>query len=110
MVEPHGFSRPRKRPTGRRQCAYQARSLADLISVGPIGGVGYLMQNRSERDRRSVRIHATEKDRELCLGLRDMEMRHASSINVESGDIDSARKYLRGLERVWSDSIQFGRG
>ncbi|MCZ6587312.1 MAG: hypothetical protein O7B24_05125 [Alphaproteobacteria bacterium] len=67
------------------------------------------MQNRSERDRRSVRIHSTEKDRELCLGLRDMEMRHASSINVELGDIDSARKYLRGLERVWSDNTQFSR-
>ena len=69
---------------------------------------GYLIQNRSENDRRSVRIHATEKGQDLCQGLRDMEMRHASSINVEPGDIDSARKYLRGLERVWSDSIQFG--
>ncbi len=48
-------------------------------------------------------------DRELCQGLREMEMRHASSINVESEDTDSARNYLRGLEHVWSDSIQFGR-
>jgi DNA-binding MarR family transcriptional regulator len=69
---------------------------------------GYLIQNRSENDRRSVRIHATEKGQDLCRGLREMEMRHASSINVEPGDIDSACKYLRGLERVWSDSIQFG--
>ena len=69
---------------------------------------GYLIQNRSERDRRSVRIHATEKGRELCQGLRDMEMRHASSIDVGPDGIDAARDYLRGLERVWSDSIQFG--
>ena len=80
---------------------YNVRHLVDT---------GYLMQNRSERDRRSVRIHATEKGRELCSGLRDMELRHASSINVDGDDIDSAREYLRGLERVWSDSIQFGRG
>ncbi len=79
---------------------YNVRHLVDT---------GYLMQNRSERDQRSVRIHATEKGRELCQGLREMEMRHASSINVEPGDIESARNYLRGLERVWSDSIQFGR-
>ncbi len=79
---------------------YNVRHLVDT---------GYLMQNRSERDQRSVRIHATEKGRELCQGLREMEMRHASSINVESEDADSARNYLRGLERVWSDSIQFGR-
>ena len=68
----------------------------------------YLMQNRSERDRRSVRIHATEKGQELCNGLREMEMRHASSISVEPEKVDAARDYLRGLERVWSDSIQFG--
>ena len=80
---------------------YNVRHLVDT---------GYLMQNRSERDRRSVRIHATEKGRELCEGLREMEMRHASSINVGPEDIESARNYLRGLERVWSDSIQFGRG
>ena len=70
---------------------------------------GYLMQNRSEHDRRSVRIHATEKGRELCRGLREMEMRHASSINVEPEHIDWARDYLHGVERAWSDSIQFGR-
>ncbi len=69
---------------------------------------GYLIQNRSERDQRLVCIHATEKGRELCQGLREMEMRHASSINVEPGDIESARNYLRGLERIWSDSIQLG--
>jgi DNA-binding MarR family transcriptional regulator len=78
---------------------YNVRHLVDC---------GYLMQNRSERDRRSVRIHATEKGRELCRGLREMEMRHASAISVEPENVDAARDYLRGLERVWSDSIQFG--
>ncbi len=78
---------------------YNVRHLVDT---------GYLMQDRSERDRRSVRIHATEKGQEMCRGLREMEMRHASSINVGPEEIDSARKYLHGLERVWYDSIQFG--
>jgi DNA-binding MarR family transcriptional regulator len=80
---------------------YNVRHLVDT---------GYLMQNRSERDRRSVRIHATDKGREMCSSLREMEMRHASSINVEPADIEASLKYLRSLERVWSDSIQFGRG
>ena len=66
---------------------------------------GYLMQNWAKHDRRSMRIHATEKGRELCQGLRKMEMRHASSVG--SADIVSVRNYLRGLKRVWSDSIQF---
>jgi DNA-binding MarR family transcriptional regulator len=79
---------------------YNVRHLVDT---------GYLMQNRSERDRRSVRIHATEKGREMCRSLREMEMRHARAINVEPADIEASLKYLRSLERVWSDSIQFGR-
>lgn len=78
---------------------YNVRHLVDC---------GYLTQNRSERDRRSVRIQATEKGRELCRGLRDMEMRHASAINADNASVEAARDYLRGLERVWSDSIQFG--
>lgn len=78
---------------------YNVRHLVDT---------GYLMQNRSERDRRSVRIHATDKGKEMCRGLRDMEMRHASSIDAGAENIDAAINYLRGLERVWSDSIQFG--
>ena len=77
---------------------YNVRQLVDS---------GYLMQNRAEHDHRSMRTHATEKGRELCQGLREMEMRHASSVG--SADIVSVRNYLRDLKNVWSDSIQFDR-
>lgn len=80
---------------------YNVRQLVDC---------GYIIQNRSEHDRRSVRIHATEKGQELCKSLLELEMHHASSIIGEPNDIESARKYLRELERIWSNSIQFGRG
>ncbi len=78
------------------------------INVRHLVDTGYLMQNHAEHDQRSVCINATEKGRELCQGLRDMEMRHASSIDVEPEELRSTRDNLRGLESVWSDSIQSG--
>jgi DNA-binding MarR family transcriptional regulator len=69
---------------------------------------GYLDQERSERDRRSVRIRATEKGTTLCASLVEMESRHAGALNAEDESVDSAWSLLRGLERVWSDDIQFG--
>ncbi|MDA0787805.1 MAG: winged helix DNA-binding protein [Proteobacteria bacterium] len=69
---------------------------------------GYLDQERSERDRRSVRIRATEKGKTLCASLVEMETRHAAALNAEDENVDSAWSLLRGLERVWSDDIQFG--
>lgn len=68
----------------------------------------YLEQERSERDRRSVRIRATKKGHELCAALAEMETRHADALSAEVGQIDAAWALLRGLERVWSDDIRFG--
>lgn len=79
---------------------YNVRHLVDL---------GYLVQQRSERDRRSVKIKLTEQGLQLCNALTEMEMRHADALNAEPVPIDAARELLRGLERVWSDSIQYGR-
>ena len=69
---------------------------------------GYLDQERSERDRRSVRTRATEKGGSLCASLVEMETRHASTLNAEDDNVGAAWSLLRGLERVWSDDIQFG--
>lgn len=69
---------------------------------------GYLDQERSERDRRSVRIRATAKGTELCASLVEMESRHAEALNAEDDTLGAAWALLRGLERVWSDEIQFG--
>lgn len=78
---------------------YNVRHLVDT---------GYLDQERSERDRRSVRIRATAKGAELCKSLVEMERRHAEALTSQSQDFAAAWAMLRGLERVWSDSIHFG--
>ncbi len=71
---------------------------------------GYVLQSRSERDRRSVKIKLTERGLEVCSLLGEMEQRHASAMGDtgrQLSDIDAARSTLRSLERVWSDSIQY---
>ena len=55
-----------------------------------------------------MRISATEKGTELCASLVEMEARHAEALNAEDDTLGAAWALLRGLERVWSDEIQFG--
>ncbi len=72
---------------------------------------GYLEQTRSERDRRSVKIKLSERGLELCRQMADMEERHAKTLSdIGGGNLDPecARAMLRAMERVWSDSIQYG--
>lgn len=73
---------------------------------------GYIKQERSPHDRRSIRISLTEKG----LGLRDkldaMCQRHVSAPSRHGAPSDAelieARDILRRLERFWSQSVDVG--
>ncbi len=72
---------------------------------------GYLEQTRSERDRRSVKIKLSDRGLEICGKMAEMEARHAKTLTDIGGtniDPECARALLRSMERVWSDSIQYG--
>lgn len=74
---------------------------------------GYVEQTRSQHDKRSVSIKLTPKALEMCEKIRALEDRNAQALTEELGtdgdkDIETVRKTLRRLERVWSDSIDFG--
>ncbi len=71
---------------------------------------GYATQSRSERDRRSVKIRLTDKGLNVCKVLNEMEQKHIKGmehVGTSDADLIAARDALRGVERVWSDSIQF---
>jgi hypothetical protein len=70
--------------------------------------VGSWLLHRLQRDHRSVRIRATEKGTTLCVSLVKMEARHATTLNAEDENMGADWSLLRGLERFWSDDIQFG--
>ena len=65
---------------------------------------GYLMQQRSLHDRRSIHVRLTEKGIRLRERLSEMHQRHTetlrqAAINME--DLEVASSTLRRLERFW---------
>ncbi|MAU41689.1 MAG: MarR family transcriptional regulator [Kordiimonas sp.] len=72
---------------------------------------GYILQERSEHDRRSVRIRLSDKGREVCQlvqGLFDDHLAHITSGgHLESEEIAELQSGLKNLERFWSEQIGF---
>jgi DNA-binding MarR family transcriptional regulator len=65
---------------------------------------GYLAQERSVHDRRSIHVRLTKKGRDLRDRLGLMHQRHAEMLNqttISDGDLQSVAVGLRRLERFW---------
>ena len=73
---------------------------------------GYLVQERSVHDRRSIHVKLTEKGRVLCGKLTHMHQRHVEMLAqtaVTEDDLKNVMVTLRRLERFWiraSDLVQ----
>lgn len=72
---------------------------------------GYLVQERSAHDRRSIRVKLSDKGLELCSFVSDMFDRHAAALGEAGGSPDrlteSSQTY-RELERFWMGLLNFG--
>jgi len=72
---------------------------------------GFLEQQRSEHDRRSVRIKLTPKALDLVIKIKELEDNHVSSLadnDVAEGDIEQVLRTMRRVERTWADNMHFG--
>jgi len=73
---------------------------------------GYLVQERSVHDRRSIHVRLTDKGRELRDRLSGMHRRHIEMLGqttITEGDLQNVVTTLRRLERFWiraSDLVQ----
>jgi len=66
---------------------------------------GYVRQERSERDRRSVRVRLSDKGRELAERLTTMFANHARALGdgeMSREDLGAMIKRLRSLEQFWT--------
>ena len=72
--------------------------------------MGYLIQEKSERDRRATMIRLSEKGLSLIKQLSEAEDKQADMLakSNPAPDLDVTRKALRQIERVWTDYIQYG--
>jgi DNA-binding MarR family transcriptional regulator len=72
---------------------------------------GYMHHQRSEVDRRSVRISLTEKGLKIRRVVADLFERHAGDIFgkeiVPGRDITSLNTSLRNVERYWTEQIRY---
>lgn len=72
---------------------------------------GYIHHERSEMDRRSVRVRLTETGRSVRDQIEDLYVRHVNSIcevgGVSREDISVMNKTLTRLERFWTDQIRY---
>jgi DNA-binding MarR family transcriptional regulator len=65
---------------------------------------GYLEQERSVHDRRSIHVRLTDKGRALCDQLNGMHRRHIDMLSqtpIKEADMEVVITTLRRLERFW---------
>lgn len=66
---------------------------------------GYLIQERSKHDRRSIRVHLSEKGAELQKLVRDMIDDHGKNLDkfhLDEDSLTNVNERLRLLERFWA--------
>lgn len=76
-----------------------------------LGELGYLTQERSSSDRRTVRIAVTEKGAEIAAIVDGLLSRHLQSLGpiggVDVASLDNAAQILRRLDRFWKDQVLY---
>lgn len=73
--------------------------------------LGFMHHQRSEVDRRSVRVRLTQKGREIHRTVTDLFLRHANGLQSKGvlgfDGIDEINGSLRRVERYWTDQIRY---
>jgi DNA-binding MarR family transcriptional regulator len=72
---------------------------------------GYLEQERSPHDRRSVRVRLSAKALELCGRINALHDRHVKAMVSEvmdAGELEGVNTSLRAIERFWADQLRYG--
>ena len=66
---------------------------------------------RSEIDRRSVRVRLTEKGRRVRGQLSDLFARHAEGLRkrglIDADGMDTINQSLKRMERFWTEQIRY---
>ncbi|MFC7050365.1 MarR family winged helix-turn-helix transcriptional regulator [Emcibacter nanhaiensis] len=72
---------------------------------------GYIMQERSEHDRRALRIWLSDKGKAVCNLVGELFDENLDMIKernlFEDEDVTELRNSLRNLESFWSDILRF---
>jgi DNA-binding transcriptional ArsR family regulator len=82
--------------------SYNLKKLVDL---------GYMHHQRSEIDRRSVRVRLTEKGRRVRHLIDGLFVRHAEAMEkrgfVSAAAMEDVNQTLKRMERFWGEQIRY---
>jgi len=74
--------------------------------------MGYMKHERSDYDRRAVRISLTDSGQEVRTMIRELYEKHLNELMsdelLSQDEMKALRRNLRNLERFWSDKLHFG--
>ncbi len=71
---------------------------------------GYLVQERSTHDRRSIRVRVSDKGLTLCDHVDTLHRRHIANLSetdFTADSLESVNQSLRALERFWADNLAY---
>jgi DNA-binding MarR family transcriptional regulator len=72
---------------------------------------GYINHQRSNTDRRSVRVRLTDEGLEVCRVVNALYQRQLKSLQqvggIDAKDLEALNRSLIRLERFWSDQIRY---
>jgi len=89
---------------------YQGSNVS--YNIKKLAEMGYLEQERSAHDRRSVSIRLTEKALNVVGRIRELEQKIANQLDQQdfgSDEIEMICQALRRVERTWTDYVHYGR-
>lgn len=73
--------------------------------------LGYMHHQRSDIDRRSVRVRLTEKGRRVRAQLNDLFARHAEGLDrrglIGAAGMEDINQSLKRMERYWTEQIRY---
>lgn len=72
---------------------------------------GYLIQQRSVHDKRSLRVHLSDKGRALNAALADLYRQHEAALSdtgLAQGGLSELNENLQALERFWASQMTGG--
>jgi DNA-binding MarR family transcriptional regulator len=73
--------------------------------------LGYMHHQRSEIDRRSVRVRLTDKGRAVRAALTELFAKHAETLEkrgmLGTEGIDDINRSLKRMERFWTEQIRY---
>ena len=88
---------------------YQGSNVS--YNIKKLTDMGFLEQERSPHDRRSVTVRLTAKAQEVVARVRELEDINSSSAEaggVTEATMEQAADTLRRIERIWADHIRYG--